>query len=301
MSRAHRLSFLKVLAAMAWADGEVDEDERNRIKVLFNRFELDPGDRKEVHALLDRPVLFERALEITKDFAGRVAPPGARKELLSELEAMIGGADDRSPGEAELLEHVRAILASHTLVDGLAERMRGLFSRTLFAGRQSGAPGRLTEYAKNSALHRLHELHRERGASLDADLPGWNRITLLGVLLAHVAHLGRGWDDGEREVVEDVLTGTLAMTELQRELLLTVVEEERGRGTDLQQICAEYCRVSTMDDRLEIVDALFVVGCADGAVDKEEVEQIRRIADFLWISNPEYLSVRDRYRDRIRA
>jgi uncharacterized tellurite resistance protein B-like protein len=89
------------------------------------------------------------------------------------------------------------------------------------------------------------------------------------------------------------------MNEPQRALLLEVMGEVRNRETDLQKICAEYCRISTMDERLEIVDALFAVAGADGTISKDEVERIRKIADLLWISNPEYLSVRDRYRERI--
>ena len=56
---AHHLSFLKVLAAVAWADGHIREDERNRIKTLLNAFELDLAERKEVDALLSRPVGFD--------------------------------------------------------------------------------------------------------------------------------------------------------------------------------------------------------------------------------------------------
>lgn len=299
MTRAHRLSFLKVLAAMAWADGQVEEDERNRIKILFNRFELDPADRKEVDALLDSPVTFEHAVELTKEFAGQITLPGSRKQLLEELESMIGAKRERAPEEDELLGHVRAILASHTVVDGMMEKMRGLFSRTIFTGRSGAPAGRLTEYTRNAALQRLHDRFHEKGWNLDADLPEWNRVTLLGVLLANVALLGEGWDHGERDVVAKVLSEQLAMNEPQRELLLEVMGEERNHDTDLQRICAEYCRISTMKERLEILDALFAVASADGTISKDEVERVRKIADLLWISNPEYLSVRDRYRERI--
>lgn len=298
MTRTHRLAFLKVLAAAAWADGVVEEAERNRIKSLFNRFDLDPGDRAEVERLLDRPVTFERALELTKEFAGLIAPPGARKELLGEIEAMLGDESGRAPEEAELLGHVRAILSSHTVVDGLAEKLRGLFARTLFAKREPKV-AELTEFARNSALHRLEQVHHARGESLSGDPAAWNRATLLGVLLAHIAHLHEGWHGGEREIVDRVLADRFAMDESSREILLTVLEEERDRDTDLQRICAEYNRVSTMDERLEIVDALFGVASADAVISKREVEQIRRVADLLWISNPEYLGVRDRYRERI--
>jgi len=301
VNRTGRLAFLKVLAAMAWADGEVDEEERNRIKILFNRFELDPADRKDVEALLDVPVPFERAVELTKDFASQLVMPGARKELLAELEAMAGAKKDRAPEETELLEHARAILASHTVVDGLVDKLRGVF-RPLFApGRDSGSPGRLTEYARNSALLRLRDLFHERGWTLDERLPAWNRVTLLGVLLARVARLGEGRSSEERKVIERVLSERLRMSEPERHVLLAVVEEEETRDTDLQRICSEYCRVSTMKDRLEILDGLFAVASADGRISRDEVEQIHRIADLLWISNPEYLAVRDAYRDRIVA
>jgi uncharacterized tellurite resistance protein B-like protein len=232
-SGPHRLAFVKVIAAMAWADGVVDEDERNRIKVLLNRFASGPDDRREVEALLAAPVPFDEALVLAKDFAGRLAPPGARGELLREIEALLGDDAARSAGERELLKHVRAILGAHTPVDGLVEKLRGLVGRTLFAGRQPDA---------DDASHR---------AAL-------------------------------------------------RETLLAAVDEAKDRDTDrVQRIAAEYNRIASMQERLAMLDELFAAAAADHLVSKEEAERIRKIADLLWISNPEYLAVRHRYRDRI--
>ena len=99
--------------------------------------------------------------------------------------------------------------------------------------------------------------------------------------------------------MDRVLADRFGMDGASREILLAVLEEERGRDTDLQRICSEYNRVSTMDERLEILDALFAIASADATISKQEVEQVRKIADLLWISNPEYLGVRDRHRERI--
>jgi uncharacterized tellurite resistance protein B-like protein len=216
---------------MAWADGTVEDDERNRIKVLLNRFEIEPADRRDVEALLDRPVSFDEALALTKDFAGRLAPPGARKRLVAELEAMTGGASSRTPEETALLEHVTAILSSHTVVDGLAEKLRGLFRGSLFRA---------------------------------------------------------GPQDGEVETRDP-----------QETFLEAVSRKKSDGGIDLQRTCAEYSRRSTMDERLDAVDRLFERAADDGVITKDEAERIRRIADLLWVSNPEYLAVRDRHRDRI--
>lgn len=230
MTRSHRLAFLKVLAAMAWADGVVEEEERNRIKVLFNRFELDEGDRKEVDALLEHPVGLDEAVELTKAFAGHAALPGARKQLLEEIEAMLGDAAERAEGERELLDHVRAVLSSHTVLDGLAEKLRGLFTGTLVR-RDEPAPQ----------------------------------------------------DDAARD----------------REFLRAVLDDRPDRDSELQRVCAEYCRHATMPHRLRVLDTLFEHALQDNVISRRESEHIQRVANLLWISHPEYYSVRDRYRDRI--
>jgi hypothetical protein len=112
MTRSTRVAFLKVLAAAAWADGVLEEAELNRIKVLLNRFDLDGAERREVESLLERPVSFARAVEFAKEFAGGLATPGTRRELVDEVEALLGDASNRSPEESELLEHVRSVISS---------------------------------------------------------------------------------------------------------------------------------------------------------------------------------------------
>jgi uncharacterized tellurite resistance protein B-like protein len=299
MTRSTRVAFLKVLAAAAWADGVLEEAELNRIKVLLNRFDLDGAERREVESLLERPVSFARAVEFAKEFAGGLATPGTRRELVDEVEALLGDESNRSPEESELLEHVRSVISSYTVIDGFVEKVRGLFSRTLFASRTPNRSGPIADLAKTSALTRVAELARERGWEIDASLPKWNRLTLMGILLASVAHLEEGWHGGERAFVERELERRYGVDAAEREVLLTVMEEEQGRDSDLQRVCAELSRITTMAERIDLLDQLFAVGSADERISKTEVEQIHRIADLLWISNPEYLNVRGRYRDRI--
>ena len=232
LTRADRVAFLKVLAAVAWADGVVEPEERNRIKVLFNGFELAAEDRREVDALLERRVDLDEAVELTKMFAGALATPGDRRRLSEEIESLLGDEAHHSPEERELLSHIRAILSSHTVVDGLLEKFRGLFSRTINA-RSHGTP------------------------------------------------VSR--DDLDRKFLEDLR------------------DDRPDRQSELQRLCAEYCRHSTMEDRLRVLDALFRHAAADHVITKQEAEHIYRIAHLLWISNPEYHQVRDRYRDRIES
>ena len=231
---SHHLAFVKVLAAVAWADGTIQEDERNRIKLLLNSFGLDLDERKAVDALLSRPVGFDEALKLTKEFAEALAPPGARKRLLAEVEAMLGDEGGHSEGERELLRHIRAILQSHTALDGLVDRLRGLIGTTLFS----------------------------RG---DRSPAGTSRADRDEAFLAEIS------------------------------------DDRPERDAELQRACAEYCRESTMDDRVRIVEELFARAARAGAISKTRAEHARRVATLLWVTWPEFLAVRERYRDRIEA
>src|SRR5262245_53912805 len=126
MSR-HDVAFVKVLAAVAWADGTIEESELNRIKSLLNGFHLDLADRKQVDHLLSTPVGFEEAVAPTTEFGASPTGPAARHKLLAEVEEMLGPQADRTPQERALLQHVRAILDSHTPLDGLVDKLRGAF------------------------------------------------------------------------------------------------------------------------------------------------------------------------------
>lgn len=232
MTRPHRVAFLKVLAAVAWADGEVQAEERNRIKVLFHGFGLPEEDLGEVMPLLERRVEMDQAIALTKEFAEGFASGGERKRLIEEIEAMLGDEEHHSEGERELLGHVRGILQSHTVVDGLAEKLRGIFSRTLHGRKEA--------------------------------------------------------DEESREARD-------------RKFLRAVLDDRPAQDIELQKICAAYCRDATMQDRLRVLDAMFRQAAEDQVITKRESEHIYRVANLLWISNPEYLQVRDRYRERIES
>ena len=103
--------------------------------------------------------------------------------------------------------------------------------------------------------------------------------------------------------IKDVLDRTLIdrfdLDETARAVVFTAMDGEAAADPDLQRICAEAGRLTSMPERIEILQTLFDVALADGQASKAEVAEIRRIADLLWISRPEYFAVHDRFRDRI--
>ncbi len=55
LSRADRLRLMKFVCSFAWADLEVQKEERSFVKKMVRRLELDEEDRKRVSAWLEVP------------------------------------------------------------------------------------------------------------------------------------------------------------------------------------------------------------------------------------------------------
>ena len=56
MSYFKKLTFLKVLTTIAWADGEVTQSELNILKSFYRKFNLDKSDFAELKHYLAAPV-----------------------------------------------------------------------------------------------------------------------------------------------------------------------------------------------------------------------------------------------------
>ena len=71
MSKKKRqVAVLKVLAAAAWADGHLDNEEINTIKELMIRYDLNQQEISEVTALMDHPISYSRCEELMRDLVG---------------------------------------------------------------------------------------------------------------------------------------------------------------------------------------------------------------------------------------
>ena len=64
---------------------------------------------------------------------------------------------------------------------------------------------------------------------------------------------------------------------------------------DVRRLVAEFNRLADDDARSELLDALFVVAYSEKGADDSEIDEIRRIADFLWIDRRTFNEVRLRH------
>lgn len=301
MSHARNTALLKVLAAAAWADGRLDTEEVNRIKELMLAYRLNDADVSAIDAILARPVSYTRCEALTRDLMEHLKNKSDRDEALKEIERVLAADGVVSESERELLESLGGIMDALTSVDGLINRITGIFKRSFSSKRDAnGSPGELTEYLKNAVLQRLHEVS-DGDWSKTLDAKTLNTYTLFGAVLGRVADAEGGISDEELDRIRALLVATFGIEEPLLSWVVQSVREAATTGVDRQGLLSEFNRVSDSDDRRRLLDAAFAVAAADGELAEAELEELRLIANFLWLDPRDYNAVRVRWQQQLEA
>src|SRR5215471_18032731 len=110
MATERQVALLKVLAAAAWADGRLDNEEVNRIKDRMLAFAPNPEQLRDVESLLAAPVSYTRCEELTRDLLGQLHSMSDRLSVLQEIESLLAADGVVSNEERELLESLRGVM-----------------------------------------------------------------------------------------------------------------------------------------------------------------------------------------------
>ena len=294
MATERQIALLKVLAAAAWADGHLDREEVNRIKDRMLAFSPSPEELREVEALLAAPVSYARCEELTRDLLSMLQSKADRLSVLREIESVLAADGVISNEEREVLESLRGVMDAMSQVDQVLVRMSGVF-RKVFGGRKPGAPpGDLTVYLKNSALQRLDDM--SRGAWRETiEAEALNHHMLFGAVLGAVAAAEGGISEQEITRIRSILEGRLGWAPPLLDWAVQSVRDASTGQLDRQGLLSEFNRVADADERKELLDAAFAVAAADGEVSGPELEELRLISNYLWLSPREFNQVRQRW------
>ncbi len=294
MATDRQIALLKVLAAAAWADGQLDREEVNRIKDRMLTFSPSPEQLREVETLLAAPVSYARCEELTRDLLGRLNSKSDRFAVLQEIESVLAADGIVSNEEREVLESLRGVMDAMSQVDQVLVRMSGVF-RKVFGGRKPGAPpGDLAMYLKNAALQRLDDISQgEWRETIEAE--ALNHHMLFGAVLGRVAAAEGGISEDETQRIRLIMEERLGWTPPLLDWAVQAVRESSAGQLDRQGLISEFNRIAGAEERTELLDAAFAVAAADDDVSGAELEELRLISNYLWLSPREFNQVRQRW------
>ena len=296
------MTLAKVLIAAAWVDGEITEEEANSAKDLLFYLPQTTG-MKDMKLTAQEFELLEMYVDTPVDDAERA-------RLVADLQAAVQSSEDKAfvvsmvqqlmEADGEVSDEETAVLAEiETAVD---EVHTGTFSglSNLFGGavkrrsQVADAPNRelyYDDFIKNRVFYFVEQrLNGQDGFGLDeADL---RKYSLAGGLMAKVAQTDRQVRDEEFAAMTSALQDKWGVERETAVFITEVAVAEITATQDVFRMYREFSKLTTEDERVRFVEALFAVAAADGDVSFDETEEIRTISNGLNLYHHQFIEAK---------
>jgi uncharacterized tellurite resistance protein B-like protein len=121
----------------------------------------------------------------------------------------------------------------------------------------------------------------------------------VAVLLLEAARQDDTFDASEREAIEKLLTQRFGLTEQECAQLLSAGEARSNEMVQLHGHTSDIVDQMTPDERIGLIEMLWEVAYADGALDPEEDLLIRRVAGLIYVTDRDRVLARQRVLARL--
>jgi uncharacterized tellurite resistance protein B-like protein len=299
MSKFKKMTFLKVLTTVAWADGEVSQSELNVLKTFYRKFDLEKHEMDELKPYLLSPISKKENDVLYRQMIAELSSPQEKKEIVGALEEMVEAHKRMKSDERELVDQFSEWLEKSSHTRRSFGRVRNFFQGTIFKHARDRDPD-MEKYFKRRVLKRI-EL-KSSHSKISTNLPEERLyfVCLVGTLMATIAHVDDHFDPAEKKALKRCLADQFSLKGKELTLLFEVVEEQARQGFDFHEVATELNRVASYNDRIHLMECLFEVAIADGEMAHGEAEEIRRITKALRIPHKTFIEYKVRALDKIR-
>ena len=285
-SDGKKLAYLKVLAALAWADGELSNRELNYLKNLAFKLRLSEDAWRQLEPCLYDAVTAQEARKLLQEFLCLASGAKERRQLLESLKQMARADEKLSEQEQRFLEQAADLIDSTTSFSALCQSFKKLFGKNIAANRQE------TEDFFNNKILYLLRRRIQQGKLSPVEPARLKYLALFGGLLGRVAFADHDFSPSELNYLKIKLNKLGLFSPHEASLVATVIKEATLKGVDNAKICADFFAVSTQRQRQQLLESLFALAGADGHVSPRETEEIRSIANAFGLSHQQFIAAK---------
>ena len=299
MSYFKKLTFLKVLTTIAWADGEVTQSELNILKSFYRKFNLDKSDFAELKHYLAAPVSKKEQMELYDQLIHELNSLKEKEEILEALGAMEQATKRVGDEEKELVNQFRTLLQKSSITKRSLGRIRNLLGKTIFAHARD-KNSNLEKYFKRKILKKVELKTARQGIKMNLPEDKLYFICLFGTLMAAVANIDGHFDESEKKVLKKALSDQFDFKNKELKISFEVISELTSHGFDFHEVITELNNLTTYNEKISMIDCLLAIGGADGELSHDEAEEIRRISKAMRIPHKVFIGSKMRTLSRLR-
>jgi uncharacterized tellurite resistance protein B-like protein len=287
MSYFKKLTFLKVMTTVAWADGEMTHSELNLLKSFIKKFDLDKNDVRELKPYLEAPVAKAHQDELFKQLIAELSSVEEKQEIILAMSQLAAGKKKTSAEEISLVEQFTSWLKETSFTTRSFGKVRNFFQRTIFVDARAKDP-ELEKYFKRKVIKKIELKSAKQGHKISLSDDEVYHICLLGTLLTSVAQVDEIIEEVEEKALRKVLQKNFSFPQEELEILFDVIVEQARHGFDFHEVITETNQILTYNERVEMIDCFFAIASADGKISSEESEQIRKITKAMHIPHQDF-------------
>lgn len=146
------------------------------------------------------------------------------------------------------------------------------------------------------------ETVRRIAANLDALPPERARyLAAFAYVLARVASADLRIDETETAKMQEIVSAYAELPDGAAALVVEIAKSQAKLlgGTENYVVTREFVKISTREQRVDLLRCLFAIGAADGSISSAESAEIASIAEELGFTRPEVNGLRAQYRDQL--
>ena len=286
----------KVMIAAAWADGVVSNDEINCLKdLLFQLPEMTARDWSELEIYIDSPV-----------------GEAERERLVAELNHVLSKREDKALAlkmidelastDGEIPDNERAVIKEITeAIEGASTGIFGSLNRILGSSMQRrsqalhSAPNRelyLEDYQKNRIFYSISRRLELEQTQINIPEDELRKLSLAGGLMARVAYADHQVQEGEFDGMVAAIRDYWGISEMEATMVTEVAVSEVSKGMDYYRLAREFFIVTSQDERVSFIKALFAIASQHDGVSYQETEEIRSVSKLLKLTHKQFIEAK---------
>jgi uncharacterized tellurite resistance protein B-like protein len=242
---------------------------------------------------MDSPVDEAERMRLIQQLRFQITTPLGKQLVFDALDDLVAADGRVSDEERRVVDEVKSAIEAGN--SAALARCRDC-SRAAAHRRQPpcwaqprGLSGRLHP---ESRLLRDSPAHRSgpRGPKLsDAEI---RKLSLAGGMMTVVARANPQVTDQEQAAMMATLQQNWRLSDEQAGFLVEVAVSQQPADLDSFRLADGFAAVSDYDERGQLVDALFAIAAADGAVNNDEIETIRGLANAMVLTHERFIEAK---------
>ena len=295
MQKTETLTFklAKLMIAVSWADGKIDNSEVNALKeLLFSLPELDAREWAELEIYMDSPVDESEREILLEDVLAALRNTSEKNQVLQTIEALIAIDGNISEEEKTIFSELKAAIESKQtgvlglfsqLTSGVLKKKNEKKKEILLREQQ------LEDFIRNKILYDYRRKYPELTQISDEKL---KKLCSASALLGRVAFVDCDFSQKELENLVSLLISEWNLTEPDANLLAEIVHRRVMEGVDYHYLTHSFFEQTTSEERKLFIKCLFQMANASEKTSNEEIEEIRTIAKGLKIGHSDFIDAK---------